>query len=71
MELEHAHAILRKLATVRPDGFLREEASVARELTSVAAAAAAALVHCECVRRARRCEMGSQPPARSRLGQSA
>jgi len=68
MELEHAHVILRKLAAVRPDGFLREEASVAQELARVATTAAAPLVHCECVRRAHGCEMGFQPPARSRLG---
>jgi hypothetical protein len=71
MELEHVHAILRKLAAVRPDEFLREEASVARELARAAAVVATPLVHCECVRRARGCEMGSQPPARSWLGQLA
>ncbi len=32
MELEHAHAILRKLGAEGPDGFLKEEASVAWEL---------------------------------------
>jgi hypothetical protein len=68
MELEHAHAILRKLAVVCSDRFMREEASVARELARAEVAAAAPFVHYECVRRARRCEMGSQPPARSRLG---
>jgi hypothetical protein len=71
MELEHAHAILRKLAAIRSDGFLREEASVARELVRATAGAAPPLMHCECVCRARGCEMGSQPPARSRLGQLA
>jgi hypothetical protein len=50
MELEHAHAILRKLGAEGPDGFLREEASAARELARPAAAAAAPLVQCECVR---------------------
>jgi hypothetical protein len=65
------HAILQKLAAVCPDGFLREEASIARELAKVAAVVAPPLVHCECVRRARGCEMGSQLPARSQLGQSA
>jgi hypothetical protein len=48
IELEHAHAILRKLEAEGPDGFLREEASAARELAR--AAAAAPLVQCECVR---------------------
>jgi hypothetical protein len=68
MEFEHAHAILRKLAAVPSDGFLRKEASVVRELARAAAAAATPLVHCECVRYARGCEMGSQPPACSQLG---
>jgi len=71
MELEHAHAILRKLVAVRSDGFLKEEASVARELARAVAAAAAPLVHYECVRRAHGCEMGSQSATRSWLGQSA
>jgi hypothetical protein len=39
IELEHAHAILRKLEAEGPDGFLREEASAARELARAAAAA--------------------------------
>jgi hypothetical protein len=42
------HAILRKLGAERPNGFLREETSVARELAR--APAAAPLVQCECVR---------------------
>ncbi len=50
MELEHAHAILWKLGAESPHGFLREEASAARELVRAAAAAAAPLVQCECVR---------------------
>ncbi len=48
VELEHAQAILRKPEAEGPDGFLREEASAARELAR--AAAAAPLVQCECVR---------------------
>ncbi|CAM6021677.1 unnamed protein product [Sphagnum balticum] len=39
IELEHAHTILRKLEAEGPDGFLREEASAARELARAAAAA--------------------------------
>jgi hypothetical protein len=39
IELEHAHAILRKLEAEGADGFLREEASAARELARAAAAA--------------------------------
>jgi hypothetical protein len=50
MELEHVHAILRKLGAEGPDGFLREEASAARELATAAATAAGPLVQCECVR---------------------
>ncbi len=50
MELEHAHAILRKLGAEGPDGFLREEASVARELARATAVVVAPLVQCECVR---------------------
>jgi hypothetical protein len=48
MELEHAHAILRKLGAKGQDGFLREEAFTARELARVPTAAP--LVQCECVR---------------------
>ncbi len=48
MELEHVHAILRKMGAEGPDGFLREEVSAARELARAAAAAAAPLVQCEC-----------------------
>ncbi|CAM6008426.1 unnamed protein product [Sphagnum balticum] len=50
MELEHVHEILRKLGAKGPDGFLREEASVARELMRATATAAAPLVQCECAR---------------------
>jgi hypothetical protein len=39
IELEHAHAILRKLEAEGLDGFLREEASAARELARAAAEA--------------------------------
>ncbi len=39
IELEHAHAILRKLEAEGPDGFLRKEASAARELARAAAVA--------------------------------
>ncbi len=48
--IEHAHAILRKLGAEGPDGFLREEASAARELARGTAAAAAPVMQCECVR---------------------
>ncbi len=44
------HAIMRKLGAEGPDGFLKEEASAARELARAAAIAAAPLVQCECVR---------------------
>jgi len=50
MDLEHVHAILRKLGAEGLDGFLRKEASAARELARAAAAAAAPLVQCECFR---------------------
>ncbi|CAK9272785.1 unnamed protein product [Sphagnum jensenii] len=50
MELEHMHAILRKLGAEGPDGFLREEVSAARELARATTAAATPLMQCECVR---------------------
>jgi hypothetical protein len=46
--IELEHAILRKLEAEGANGFLKEEASAARELAR--AAAAAPLVQCECVR---------------------